>query len=79
MTPLAALKKGTKAKIVQLNAGRGLMMQIKHMGLREGDTIQVIQNSQGPVIIAKGSLRLALGRGMSHKILVEENKEISYE
>ena len=55
-----------------IQAGRGLIGQLNHMGLFVGDTVKVIQNNQGPLIIAKGNLRLALGRGMSHKILVKK-------
>ncbi len=46
--------------------------QLNHMGLFVGDSIKVAQNNLGPLIVAKGALRLALGRGMSHRILVEE-------
>ena len=74
MTPLNSIHNDCFVKIVRIDAGWGLSRQLSHMGLFVGDTIKVIQNSQGPLIVAKGNLRLALGRGMSHKIFViQEN------
>jgi len=72
MTPLSLLPKGTRAKIIQIDAGRGLEGRLKHMGLYQGEVIKVVQNTEGPVVVAKGGMRLALGRGMSQKVLVEE-------
>ncbi|MBD3271472.1 MAG: hypothetical protein GF384_02900 [Elusimicrobia bacterium] len=72
MVSLNTVREGKKIKIIQIDAGCGLSRRLNGMGLFVGDTVRVIQNSLGPVIIAKGDLRLALGRGMSHKIIVEE-------
>ena len=66
------IKEGKRVKIIKIDTGRGLMVRIKNLGVLEGDTIKVIHNTRGPIIIGKGDLRLALGRGMSHKIIVEE-------
>lgn len=71
MEILSSFDNGAEVRIVKINAGRGLLSQLQHMGLKEGDMIQVIQNNHGHLIIARGNLRLALGRGMAHKILVE--------
>ncbi|MBN1522141.1 MAG: ferrous iron transport protein A [Candidatus Aureabacteria bacterium] len=71
-TTLNRIREGMQAKIVRIDAGRGLNLRIKSLGILEGDTVKVIHNTSGPIIIAKGGLRLALGRGMSQKIIVEE-------
>jgi ferrous iron transport protein A len=71
MESISKLKIGTKAKIVKIDAGKELTGQIKHMGLFKGEEIKVVQNTKGPILIAKGSLRLALGRGMAQKVFVE--------
>ncbi len=39
------------------------------MGLSIGDTITVLNNC-GSVLVAKGDFRIALGAGMSEKILI---------
>lgn len=72
MIPLHHVAVGVPVKIVEIDAGRDLQGQLKHMGFLKGACIKVIQNTKGPLIIAKGNLRLALGRGMSHKVFVEE-------
>ena len=72
MKSLDKVKVGVKGKIIKIDAGKGLLGQLKHMGLQEGETIKVVQNIRGPIIVAKGNLRFALGRGMSHKIIIEE-------
>jgi len=68
---LDKVPEGKMVKIVRINAGHSLNMRIKSLGLLEGDEIKVLKNTRGPVIVGKGGLRLALGRGMSHKIVVE--------
>jgi len=41
------------------------------MGLRRGDSLEVINNNGlGRLILGHGTTRLALGRGMAQKIMV---------
>ncbi|MFH1360611.1 MAG: FeoA family protein [Candidatus Omnitrophota bacterium] len=76
MEPLNLVKEGLRVKIAKIDAGQGLTRRLKNMGLIKGEVIKVMQNTQGPLIIAKENLRFALGRGMSYKIFVEEvNKQ----
>jgi ferrous iron transport protein A len=72
MIPLSSIEQGRTVRIVKVEAGKGLQARIRNLGIMEGDTVQVILNARGPLIIAKQNLRLALGRGMSSKIFVEE-------
>lgn len=74
MTSLVEVKAGAVVKIVRIDSGRGLLSRLRNMGLWEGDTVKVIRNTTGQLIVGKGSLRLALGRGMSNKIMVEEQR-----
>ena len=69
---LNLIKEGRRAKIIKIDAGRSLSTRIKNLGILEGDTVKVIHNSKGPLIIGKKDLRLALGRGMGQQIIVEE-------
>ena len=75
MTPLHVVKEGTKVRIVQIDAGRGMITQLNHMGLFENDIITIVRNAHGHLIVAKDNLRLALGRGKSFKIFVEQVEE----
>ena len=69
--PLSRLQRGAKARIVTINAGRGLVQRLMQMGLIPGAIIEVIENSRGPILLQVESIRIAIGRGMADKILVE--------
>ena len=72
MSALQSVKEGSRVKIVKIEAAKGSSSQLKHMGLLIGDVIKVVRNSAGHVIVAKGNLRLALGKTISSKIFVEQ-------
>ncbi len=73
--PLAFLPAGSTALIQELKGGRNLCQRLTEMGLVRGTPVKVIKNDAGgPLIISVGEGRLALGRGMALKILVEEQK-----
>ena len=70
--PLTMVKPGETAHIVDVDGGRGLRARLAAMGLNPGALIRVVANSNhGPFIVALGETRLALGRGMAHKVLVQ--------
>jgi ferrous iron transport protein A len=72
MIPLASVGPGQRVRLISVNAGRGLQSRLASMGLVPGVEIEVVRNTiHGPFIVeAKGS-RLMLGRGMTHRIMVE--------
>ena len=72
MVPLHYVKEGVVVRIAQINSGRGMMSRLNNMGLFIGQKLQVVRNSHGHIIVAQDNLRLALGRGMSSRIMVEE-------
>ena len=76
--PLSLVAEGEKVRIISLNAGLHMRNRLLEIGIKEGETIQVIQNSYGPVIIALKGSRYAIGRGVSMKILteIEDNSEV---
>jgi len=73
-TLLAHLRTGKKAKIVSINGGGNFLRKMCVMGLREGQTIEVVsrQPFMGPMTISFGNCKITIGRGMAHKIIVEE-------
>jgi ferrous iron transport protein A len=72
MTPLSLASPGEALTIVDVRAGRQLRMRLSDLGLVPGTVVEVVQSlGHGPVILAVGDARLALGRGASHKVLVE--------
>ncbi|MBW2039279.1 MAG: ferrous iron transport protein A [Deltaproteobacteria bacterium] len=69
--PLSMVREGKRVQVVEIRAGRGLMRRLLGIGIGLGDVIEVISNSApGQVIIGKGEMRIGLGFGMAHKILV---------
>ena len=75
MIPIYEITSGTRVKIVSMPAGKHSVRQLHRLGLFEGDIVKVISNTHGPLIIAKGHLRFALGRGIGKHLLVEACKE----
>ncbi|MCD6419766.1 MAG: ferrous iron transport protein A [Synergistetes bacterium] len=68
--PLAYAKTGETLRIQNIAGGRNLSRRLAEMGLYPGSTIKVISNQGGPIIIAIGETRLAIGKGMAAKIFV---------
>jgi ferrous iron transport protein A len=71
--PLGLLQADCDAVVKDLNGGQCLRQRLADMGLIRGAKVRIIKNEMGgPVIISIGDGRLALGRGMALKIMVEE-------
>jgi ferrous iron transport protein A len=64
--------RGQTVIIRQIRGGRRLRRRLLDLGLNPGARIRVLKNERsGPLLLAvKEDGRLALGRGMSHQILV---------
>ena len=64
---------GETVRLVAIRGGYGARRHLADLGLTPGTTLRVVQaDSWGPLIVAfRDDVRLALGRGMAHKIAVE--------
>jgi len=73
MMPLTMATPGEDVKLIAINGGQRVRKRLADLGLTPGTVLQVIQaNAWGPLIVAfKGDARLALGRGIAHKMMVE--------
>ncbi|MBU4002531.1 MAG: transcriptional repressor, partial [Proteobacteria bacterium] len=70
--PLTQAKPGAKLIIKDFSGGSNIRMRLLTMGLRIGDVVEVITNSDtGQLVVAIDYKRYALGRGMAQKVLVE--------
>ena len=70
--PLTMTRAGETVFVTAVEAGHKLKTRLSSMGLLPGVEVRVVSNNaRGPFIVAVGDTRLALGRGMAHKILVE--------
>jgi ferrous iron transport protein A len=68
---LADTGSGECVRIVEIKAGRNVRGRLLGMGIMPGSEIRVLSGGRGgPVIIAQNDCRMALGRGMSRRIVV---------
>jgi Fe2+ transport system protein FeoA len=72
MMPLVMVQPGEEVRLVAVQGGLRLRKRLADLGLNLGMTVRVLQhNGHGPLILAVKDSRLALGRGMAHKIMVQ--------
>jgi ferrous iron transport protein A len=70
--PLRLATPGEHVRVIAFRGGRELSQRLIDLGLALGSTIVIHQVSPGgAMIIARGDGRLALGAGMSHRVLVQ--------
>ena len=62
---------GQPVRLVRIAAGRKLVHRLTELGLTPGVVFEVLHDHGGPLLLAVRNSRLALGRGMASKILVE--------
>jgi ferrous iron transport protein A len=68
--PLSMVNTGESVKLVRIAAGRRLRRRLTELGLIPGVEFKIMQDEGGPLLLAVKDTRLALGRGMAHKIIV---------
>jgi len=67
--PLTEVAVGERVRLVNVGGGRRFVRRLADLGLVPDSELQVVNNT-GPVIVALGNARVALGRGVAAKILV---------
>ena len=69
---MCMVSSGKTVKLVEIRGGRRVRKRLADLGLNVGMSVRVVQgDSRGPMIIAvKGDARLAIGRGIAHRIIV---------
>jgi Fe2+ transport system protein FeoA len=69
---LSMASPGEEVRLLGVRGGWGVKRRLADMGLTPGETLRIVQaDSSGPLLVAVRGSRLALGRGMAHKIMVE--------
>ena len=69
---LSVVKTGEKARLVRVDAGRRLNSRLASMGFVPDVEITVVSNGHpGPFVVVIKDVKLALGRGGAHKIMVK--------
>ncbi len=69
--PLAMLRQGETACIKEIVGGRTAKGKLNDLGFVSGKNVKIHSSSGGPLIVALGDNRIALGRGMAHKVIVD--------
>jgi len=71
---LSEVPEGKKAKVVGFVGGSTAIRKLMELGIREGSEVRVVRNASiGPIIVEVEGSRIALGRGLASKVLVEVN------
>ena len=69
---LSRVSPESEVTLVHIEGGRGIRSKLYSIGLVPGVRLRILsRNSAGPVMVAVKDSRLAIGRGMAEKILVE--------
>jgi ferrous iron transport protein A len=69
--PLAQVPSGQRVRITGYQGGRMLRARLLALGLNLGREVDILQNNRGLIIVGLNGGRVALGRGISQKILTE--------
>ncbi|HIH98397.1 MAG TPA: ferrous iron transport protein A [Thermoplasmata archaeon] len=70
---LANLGPRQKGTIIQIIGGRGMQSHLRTIGVREGKLVRIVtkQPARGPIVLEIDGNRIAMGRGMAMRVLVE--------
>jgi ferrous iron transport protein A len=69
--PLAMLQENCEAIVVEVNGGMGLIRRLAELGFTNGTRVKVLHSTPpGPILVMVRGSRIALGRGLAMKIMV---------
>ena len=69
--PLTMLQPGHSARVSGIaSRGRGVTQKLTAMGIAPGAELSVLNTRGGPLLVRIGDSRIALGRGMAHRVMV---------
>ena len=68
---LEAAPIGSRARITAIQGGRNLHRRLLGLGLRVGSEVEVLHHRGRGVVVASAGNRIALGSGVSEKLLIE--------
>jgi len=71
---LLQLDTGKAALIKEIKGGYGFQRRLASLGIRVGQTVRKVGHGpfKGPVVVEVDRARVAIGKGMAMKVLVEE-------
>jgi ferrous iron transport protein A len=73
--PLSMLKVGERGVVYRIEGGLGVRKKLADLGIIPGKTIGIAHGrGQGPRVVIVDETRVMLGRGLLHKILVDDSR-----
>ncbi|MGQ9603084.1 MAG: FeoA family protein [bacterium] len=70
---LVELKSGEVGRVVRIVGGKGATARLAAHGIVPGIVVEKIGNlTGGPVVLKIGQTRVAIGRGLASKVMVED-------
>lgn len=61
---------GQNLRLINVNGGKRMMHRLAELGLTPGVEMMIVQDSGGPILVSVRNSRIALGRGIAHKLNV---------
>jgi len=68
--PLNLASPGERVRVERLSGGENAHRHLEDMGISVGGELEVITSGDGPMVVACGGTRLALGQGVASKVQV---------
>jgi len=73
--PLSQITSKSRVRLIGIDAGHNLSHRLSELGLTPGVEFEVLQaKGKGPILLAVRGSRIALGRGMANKLMIEISK-----
>jgi ferrous iron transport protein A len=70
--PLSDIATGRKVRLAAIEVGQAVARRLMAMGMLPNVELEVIKNGHpGPFVIRVRGTRIALGRGVAHRIMVK--------
>lgn len=73
--PLTMVAPGRKVQLLQVHGGEASCHRLAELGLTPGVEFSVLQDDGGPLLLCVRDTRIALGRGLAHKVQVIDCNE----
>lgn len=72
LIPLAMLSEGDEGKVREIRGGRGLIRRLSELGFIGGERVRILHShSSGPILVEIKDSRIAIGRGVAMKIIID--------
>lgn len=72
LLPLTCVRAGEPVRLIAVQAGKSLNRRLSDMGLPVGAVVEVVPTAAaGPMLVEHGGTRIALGRGLASKLMVQ--------